>query len=89
MPETRQAFPCNRCMQCCKRVNLLAQTAGLDRGDGVCRHLDERGGDCRIYATRPDICRVDRQYELIYQRTMTWDAFVEINAAACKQLQSI
>lgn len=89
MSEYRQAFPCNRCMQCCKRVNLLAQTAEMDRGDGVCRHLDEHSGDCRIYATRPDICRVDRQYELIYSRTMTWDAFVELNAAACKQLLTI
>jgi Fe-S-cluster containining protein len=89
MSEHRQAFPCNRCMQCCKRVHLLSQTAGMDRGDGVCRNLDEADGGCRIYAIRPDICRVDRQYEQNYQRTMTWDAFVEINAAACKQLQTM
>ncbi|CAI8995814.1 YkgJ family cysteine cluster protein [Pseudomonas sp. IT-P12] len=89
MSDTRRPFPCNRCMQCCKRVNLLLQTAGMDRGDGVCRHLDEVEGGCRIYASRPDICRIDRQYELIYQRTMTWEAFVDVNVAACKQLQTI
>lgn len=89
MSENPQAFPCNRCMQCCKRVNLLLQTAGMDRGDGVCRHLDESEGACRIYDSRPDICRVERQYELNYQGTMTWDAFVAVNAAACKQLQAM
>lgn len=76
-------------MECCKRVNLLSETAKLDRGDGVCRHLNEVSGNCLVYEDRPDICRVDRQYELHYQRTMTWDLFVEVNEAACRKLQSM
>ncbi|VXC97565.1 Flagellin N-methylase [Pseudomonas sp. 8Z] len=89
MPETRQAFSCNRCMECCRRVHLLPETAAMDRGDGVCRHLDEDNPGCRIYDERPDACRVDKQYELRYHQTMTWDAFIQANQDGCRQLQII
>ncbi|MEE4148853.1 YkgJ family cysteine cluster protein [Pseudomonas viridiflava] len=87
MPETPRPFGCNRCMECCRRVNLLPETAAMDRGDGACRHLDEVRGACRIYENRPDICRVDRQYALHYQQAMTWEAFVKMNEAGCEKLQ--
>lgn len=61
----------------------------MDRGDGVCRHLDERNAGCGIYEQRPDACRVDRQYELNYRQSMTWEAFVKVNEAGCRQLQAI
>lgn len=76
-------------MECCKRVNLLSETAMMDRGDGVCRYLDEVSGNCLVYESRPDICRVDRQYEMHFQRKMTWDVFVQVNEAACRKLQSM
>ncbi|MDD0996629.1 YkgJ family cysteine cluster protein [Pseudomonas sp. TNT2022 ID1044] len=59
----------------------------MDRGDGVCQHLDELNALCRIYDERPDICRIDRQYVLHYQQAMTWESFVRMNEAGCKQLQ--
>lgn len=87
MRDPHQAFACNRCMECCRRVHLLPETAAMDRGDGACRHLDEVSGACRIYDERPDICRVDRQYALHYQQAMTWETFVKMNEAGCEQLQ--
>lgn len=52
-------------------------------------HFDEVLKQCRIYGERPDICRVDRQYEQNYRLIMTWNDFVELNQAACKTLQQI
>lgn len=66
----------------------MVETANLDRGDGTCRYFDDDLKHCRIYRQRPDICRVDRQYELHYRSVMTWAAFVELNQGACKVLQS-
>lgn len=76
-------------MECCRRVHLLPETAAMDRGDGVCRHLDEDNAGCRIYDQRPDACRVDRQYELRYRQAMTWETFVRMNEAGCRQLQTL
>ena len=87
MPDIPQAFACNRCMECCRRVHLLPETAAMDRGDGACRYLDEVNGACRIYEVRPEICRIDRQYARHYQQAMTWEAFVKMNEAGCEQLQ--
>jgi len=88
MADSPRNFPCNQCGECCRRVHLLAETASLDRGDGTCRHFDDDFKRCRIYQQRPDICRVDRQYELHYRPVMTWEDFVELNQSACKSLQS-
>jgi len=46
--------------------------------------MDSR--QCAIYETRPDICRVDRQYGLNYSQEMTWDEFVGANLRACAWL---
>src|SRR5690606_1078345 len=87
MTEGPSNFPCSQCGECCRRVHLLAETSSLDRGDGTCRHFDDDLKHCRIYQRRPDICRVDRQYELHYRSVTTWESFVEMNQAACKALQ--
>ncbi len=50
-------------------------------------HFEETQKRCRIYAERPDICRIDRQYEDIYRLFMSWDAFVELNQAGCEALK--
>lgn len=87
MSEESSNFPCNQCGECCKHVDLLSETASMDRGDGTCINFDEIKKKCKVYDTRPDICRVDRQYEIKYQHIMTWEGFVEINQAGCKKLQ--
>ena len=80
-------FPCNRCGACCRNVHLAKETQSLDRGDGCCQHYDDDSKQCRIYAARPSICRVDEQYVINYRPFMTWEAFVEINVQACHKLK--
>lgn len=87
MSDIHGQFPCSQCGECCRRVNLLSETARLDRGDGVCMHFDEQERLCRIYLERPLICRVDLQFDRNYRHIMTWDAFVDLNQKACRRLQ--
>lgn len=83
-----QAFPCSQCGLCCQQVHLASETRYLDRGDGSCRHYDHLSKFCSIYDKRPDICRVDLQYEKTYSRQYTWDEFIAVNLEACEFLQS-
>lgn len=80
-------FPCTQCGLCCQHVHLAEETRFLDRGDGTCRHYDAASRGCTIYAERPDICRVSRQYELSYAQQYTWEQFVTLNLKACELLQ--
>lgn len=79
-------FPCSKCGLCCQYVYLADETRFLDRGDGICLHYNEFSKLCTIYAYRPDICRVDRQYILNYAHLYSWDEFVLLNMQVCKQL---
>jgi Fe-S-cluster containining protein len=60
--------------------------AAYDRGDGVCRYL--RDNLCDIYKKRPLICNVEKMYERYFKDTMTEEAFIAVNLAACRQLQA-
>lgn len=42
-----------------------------------------------IYDQRPDICRVDKQYQMNYQQIMSWKEFSDLNSIFCKKLQEI
>lgn len=82
----RQTFPCSGCGKCCSRVRQSAETAWLDRGDGVCRNFDEAGKQCLIYADRPLVCRVEEYYLQHLSAQFTWDEFVKINLDICATL---
>jgi Fe-S-cluster containining protein len=82
-------FPCTQCGLCCRNVHLADETRHLDRGGGVCRHYADDAKLCLIYETRPDICRVDRQFQLNYHQSYSWDRFVDLNLQACRQLQNL
>ncbi|WP_404418832.1 YkgJ family cysteine cluster protein [Marinospirillum sp.] len=79
-------FPCNSCGKCCSNVHFSQETKSLDRGDGICRHLNINNKKCSIYDTRPDICRVELQYRKNYASTYTWKDFVEVNLSICRGL---
>lgn len=86
--HTTPSFPCTQCGLCCQLVYLAAETRFLDRGDGTCRHYDSASKGCTIYAERPDICRVDRQYTMRYAQQYTWDEYVALNLQVCVNLQA-
>ncbi|UOP04516.1 YkgJ family cysteine cluster protein [Conchiformibius kuhniae] len=80
-------FPCTACGLCCRRVHLSDKTAWLNRGDGVCRHLDGQTNLCRIYAQRPLVCRVEDYYHAHFAEQFDWEEFVKINVAICELFQ--
>ena len=84
---TLPVFPCTQCGLCCRNVYLAEQTQYLDRGDGACRHYSDADKRCLIYETRPDICRVDLQYQMHYAERLSWDVFAEMNLEVCTLLQ--
>ena len=80
-------FPCYGCGMCCRMVDVAEETRPLDRGDGICKHLDTDTNRCTIYEKRPDICRVDKQYEL-HGKDKTWPEFIELTLEACDLLNT-
>ena len=81
-----KTFPCYSCGKCCANVHLSEITLPLSRGDGICRHLNTTTKRCNIYEDRPDICRVDLQYQKHYSKHFSWDDFITINLEICESL---
>lgn len=81
-------FPCTACGHCCRNVHLSEKTAFLDRGDGVCRHLNTDTHLCSIYEDRPLVCRVEDYYKTHLTEQYTWDEFVRLNLQICHKLQT-
>lgn len=80
------SFKCSRCGACCRSLDRSALYADLDRGDGVCRYLDEKSNLCTIYGRRPLKCNVDRMYELYFCRFMSREAYEAENYKMCRLL---
>ncbi|MBR6664955.1 MAG: YkgJ family cysteine cluster protein [Lachnospiraceae bacterium] len=79
-------FPCERCGLCCKHIEKIPELKDLDSGDGRCIHLQDNNL-CAIYESRPDICRVDRMYELVFVKQMSEDEYISINIEGCNALK--
>ena len=80
-------FPCDACGKCCRNLHLSSELNYLNRGDGVCKYLNEKNNRCSVYEERPEICRVDLQYKKHFATIYSWDKFVEMNVAICKELK--
>tara|TARA_R110002167_G_scaffold271836_1_gene478357 strand:- start:238 stop:531 length:294 start_codon:yes stop_codon:yes gene_type:complete len=75
-------FLCSGCGACCM---MAGGYFGLpDRGDGACANLTQ-DNQCSIYETRPDVCRVDKLYELVKKDITKKQLYIE-NTKACHQL---
>nr|WP_159676003.1 YkgJ family cysteine cluster protein [Enhydrobacter sp. AX1] len=81
------SFPCSSCGLCCKSLSNNPLATDLNRGDGVCRHLDEETKLCKIYTERPLVCRVEDFYNTFLTDKYSWDGFVKLNLAICEKLQ--
>lgn len=79
-------FSCTKCGLCCKNIDKIPQLSAYDRGDGRCIYLTELNL-CKIYAKRPDICNVEKMYDLVYCKLMSRKEYDKINAEGCKTLQ--
>ncbi|WP_350551167.1 YkgJ family cysteine cluster protein [Pseudoalteromonas sp. 120-MNA-CIBAN-0494] len=79
-------FPCTKCGKCCSNVNLSPITSYLDRGDGTCEHFDDNTKHCKIYDNRPEICRIELQFNKYYKERFSWNEFIAINLDVCEKL---
>lgn len=80
-------FSCTRCGQCCRNVEQHEWYRSLNRGDGLCRYLDEETNLCTVYEVRPDECRIDLMYERMFAEYMPREAYYAANTVACADLQ--
>jgi Fe-S-cluster containining protein len=78
-------FHCDKCGLCCKAIGGNPLFAELDRGDGVCKYLNENL--CTIYDNRPLLCRVDDTYNLFFKDYMTLEEFYNENYNICRTLK--
>ena len=76
-------FLCSKCGACCRNVG----NSKLPSDDkGVCLNLDQENNICKVYNTRPDICRVDKIFENSFKDIMTKKEFYVWNTEACHWL---
>lgn len=80
-------FPCTSCGLCCQNISHIKELKELDLGNGTCEHFNSINNGCNIYDTRPDICRVDKMFDLKYHKKFSKEEFYRLNANACNNLQ--
>ncbi len=80
-------FPCTSCGLCCQNISNVEELKLYNLGNGICKYLDKINNSCKIYDSRPDICRVDKMFELIYHKEFSLEEFYIANANVCNQLQ--
>lgn len=80
-------FQCDKCGLCCRSLSGIDLFKDLDRGDGICIHFDEKTNLCKIYDSRPLLCKVDEYYDHYFSSLMTREEYEQLNYAACVQLK--
>lgn len=84
-----EKFPCEACGACCRNIRRANFVHELDRGDGICKNLDETTNLCKIYANRPIFCNVDAYYEKFLSKSMRRQDFYALNRQICDALKKI
>jgi Fe-S-cluster containining protein len=79
-------FPCSRCGLCCRKLKGIPGLSEYDRGDGVCRYLENNL--CKIYEKRPDICNVETMYRLFFRDAISKQDFFLVNMQCCEEYKS-
>lgn len=80
-------FECDRCGICCKHIDSISQLKEFDSGNGRCIHLLDNNL-CDIYFDRPDICNVEKMYEMHFKKIMTKDEYIRQNMLGCNELKA-
>lgn len=79
---------CKGCQAyCCRQVGKFPYMKDYDRGDGVCRFLDENNR-CSDYENRPPICNTDVMFERYFSKVMSREAYDKMNSDACNTLKT-
>jgi Fe-S-cluster containining protein len=81
-------FPCSSCGICCQNISLVKELKDFDLGDGSCKHYNTIDLKCNIYETRPNICRVEKMFDIEYFKYFSKNEFYILNAKVCNELQN-
>lgn len=81
-------FPCTSCGICCQNISLIEELKDFDIGNGTCKHYNVHNLKCDIYETRPNICRVEKMFDLKYHKFFSKKEFYVLNAKVCNELQA-
>ena len=79
-------FECDKCGICCKHIDSIPQLKDFDSGNGRCIHLLDNIL-CEIYFERPDICNVERMYEIYFKESMSKEEYMRQNKLGCNELK--
>ena len=79
-------FVCTQCGLCCKNIDKVPDLKDFDLGNGVCKYLNEYNL-CTIYESRPDICNVEKMYELKFKDIMSREEYEFLNNEGCRILK--
>ena len=72
----------------CVINNVIERLKDFHNGDGVCIYLDKKLMQCKIYETRPNVCRVETMYDLVYHKEFkTKEQFYSANMDICNILK--
>ena len=82
-------FPCSGCGLCCQKISNIPELKDYDLGNGICKYFDNISLNCKIYDSRPDICRVDKMFEIKYYKEFTKKEFYLLNAKVCNEMQEL
>jgi len=82
-------FPCTSCGLCCQNISGVEELKEYDLGNGICKYFNPQHKICTIYETRPNICRVDKMFEIKYKKYFTLKDFYRENAKVCNTLQEL
>jgi len=80
-------FPCTSCGLCCQNISTVEELNFFDLGNGVCKYFDITTKACAIYNSRPNICRIDKMFDVQYHKFFTKEEFYIENAKVCNSLQ--
>jgi len=80
-------FPCSGCGLCCQNIQEIKELSKFDLGNGVCKYFDIKNNSCLIYENRPDICRIEKMFNVKYYKYFTKAEFYLENAKVCNNIQ--
>ena len=81
-------FLCDKCGLCCQHIPEIEELKNFHNGNGICIHFDKESYKCKIYETRPNVCRVEKMYDLVYHKEFkTKEEFYTANMTICNILK--
>ena len=80
-------FVCDKCGACCRNIWKTGLLKDFENEKGECIHLAENGL-CDIYDDRPEVCSVQKMYELYFKYIMSEKEYLSENYKYCNLLNS-